>query len=60
MREGSSAECVAVYGAPDIRMEGKAKKMILRFKNVPWTRVIVDTLLVAGILLASSSLLTVR
>jgi len=34
--------------------------MILRLKTIPWTRVIIDTLLVAGMLLASSSFLSVR
>ena len=35
-------------------------KMILRLKAISWTRVVVDTLLVASILLASSSLISVR
>lgn len=34
--------------------------MILRLKAISWTRVVVDTLLVASILLASSSLISVR
>ena len=33
---------------------------MLRLKTVPWTRVIVDALLVLGIVLASSSFLSVR
>jgi hypothetical protein len=41
-------------------LERKFSKMILRFKTIPWSRVIVDTLLVASILLASSSLISVR
>jgi len=34
--------------------------MILRLKAIPWARVMVDALIVAGLLLASSSLLSVR
>jgi len=34
--------------------------MILRLKSIPWVRIIVDTLLVVSVLLASSSFLTVR
>ena len=34
--------------------------MLLRLKTIPWQRVLVDTLLACGMLLASSSLWTVR
>jgi hypothetical protein len=60
MRDGSTAECVAGYDAPEIEMERKSGKAMLLLKAIPWTRIIVDTLLVAGMLLASSSFLTVR
>ena len=60
MRNGSAAEFVAVYNSPEIKMEGKGAKAILLLKRLPWTRIIVDMLLIVGILLASSSLLSVR
>lgn len=60
MSDVSAAHCAAAYGAPAAEMERRGRKMILHLKNIPWTRVIVDTLLVAGILLASSSFLSVR
>ena len=60
MRDGSTAGCVARYDAPDIEMERKIGKAMLLLKALPWTRIIVDTLLIAGILLASSSFLSVR
>jgi len=62
MRNGSTAECVDTYDAPDVEMERKDRKMILHlnFRAIPWGRIIVDTLLVAGMLLASSSFLSVR
>jgi|HubBroStandDraft_6_1064221.scaffolds.fasta_scaffold975264_1 hypothetical protein len=57
MTDGS-AQCVAAYHVPDIELEGKAT--IARWNEIPWVRVIVDTLLVAGILLASANFLSVR
>jgi hypothetical protein len=60
MRDRSGAECVAGYDASGFEMERKSDKMTLRWKAIPWMRVIIDTLLVAGILLASSSFLSVR
>jgi len=60
MRDGSAAVCVVVYDAPDVEIETKGRKMILRLRAIPWARIIVDTLLVAGMLLASSSFLSVR
>jgi hypothetical protein len=60
MRDGSTAECVVGYVAPEIEMERKSGKAMLLLKAIPWRRIIVDTLLVAGMLLASSSFLTVR
>lgn len=60
MRGGSTAECVVAYDAPDVEMERKDRKMTLRLRAIPWARIIVDSLLVAGILLASSNFLSVR
>jgi hypothetical protein len=60
MSNGNAAECVVAYDAPDVEMERRGSKIVLRLKAIPWTRVIVDTLLVAGILLASSNFLSVR
>jgi hypothetical protein len=60
MSGGSAAECAVTYDAPDVELERKGRKTILRLKAIPWARVIVDTLLVAGIVLASSSFLSVR
>ena len=62
MRDGSAAECVGTYDAPDVGVEGEGGNIILRLnlRAIPWARVVVDTLLVAGILLASSSFLSVR
>jgi hypothetical protein len=59
MSDASPAECAA-YDARDAGVERKDRKMSLRLKTVPWVRVIVDTLLIAGILLASSSFLSLR
>jgi hypothetical protein len=59
MRHGSTAECVQ-YDAPDVEMNTEGVKMILRLKAIPWARLIVDTLLVAALVLASSSFLSVR
>jgi hypothetical protein len=58
MGDGSAAECAVRYDATDLGVQRKT--VILRLKAIPWARVIVDTLLVAGILLASSSFLSVR
>jgi len=41
-------------------MEGRGRKTLLLLKTLPWKRIIFDLLLVVGILLASSSLLSVR
>jgi len=60
MSNGSAAQYVALYSAANSGMERSGRKMVLRLKMIPWLRVVVDALLVAGILLASSSLLTVR
>jgi len=60
MSNASSAECVATYGAREVGIESKSSKTILRLRAIPWVRIIVDTLLVAGILLLSSNFLTVR
>jgi len=60
MSDGSAAGCVVTYDAPQAQMERKGRKTILRLKAIPWARVIVDTLLVAAMVLASSSFLPVR
>lgn len=60
MTNGSAAECAVTYDAPEAGIENKGGKTMLRLRALPWTRILVDTLLVAGILLASSSFLSVR
>ena len=60
MTDGGIAGCVAAYDAPEAEIERKSRKTILRLKAIPWRRVIVDTLLLAGIVLASSSFLAVK
>jgi hypothetical protein len=60
MSNGSAAECLVAYDSPNVEIEERERGLILRLKSIPWTRVAVDTLLVAAILLASSSFLTVR
>ena len=62
MPNGSVAECDVTYDAQGIQMERKRRRTILglNFKAIPWVRIIVDTLLVAGMLLASSNFLSVR
>lgn len=59
MTDGNAAECVDGYAASEVRTE-RRKKMTLRWKAIPWTRIIIDTLLVAAMVLASSSLMSVR
>jgi|HubBroStandDraft_4_1064222.scaffolds.fasta_scaffold96144_1 hypothetical protein len=60
MHDASAADCAVICGASDVETQRKSSDRVLRWKSIPWTRVIVDTLLVAAILLASSSFLTVR
>ena len=60
MTNGSAAGCAVTYNGAHAGIERSGGKMVLRLKMIPWLRVVVDALLVAGILLASSSLLTVR
>jgi len=55
-----TAQCADTYDAPNVEMQSKGSKAILRWKTIPWVRVVVDTLLVASILLASASFLSVR
>ena len=45
---------------PDVELHTADVKMNLRLKTIPWARIIVDTLLVAALVLASSSFLSVR
>jgi hypothetical protein len=60
MHDGNAAGYVTACGAPAVEMEGTGRKIMLRLKTISWVRVIVDAILVAGILFASSSLLSVR
>jgi hypothetical protein len=48
------------YDAQDVDLEAKSSKILQRLRAMPWARIVVDTLLVAGILFASSSFLSVR
>lgn len=59
MRHGSTDGCVRDR-APDVELHTADVKMNLRLKTIPWARIIVDTLLVAALVLASSSFLSVR
>jgi len=43
---------------PDIKVHGTGLKPML--KTIPWTRVVIDTLLVAALVMASANFLTVR
>jgi hypothetical protein len=60
MSDGSAAQYTATYDARGVEMESGGLKAVLHWKTISWTRIVVDTLLVAGILLASASFLTVR
>jgi len=60
MSNGSVAECVAPCDAPAVEMEMTSSGMLPRWRAIPWQRVAIDALLVLAIVLASSSLLTVR
>lgn len=58
MNDARTAGC-ATYDT-GVGMEAAGRATILRLKSIPWMRVVVDTLIIVGIVLASSSLLTVR
>lgn len=60
MNNGSTAGFLTPYDAHGADSGMKGRKMILQLKALPWVRIIVDALLVAGIVLASSSFLSVR
>ena len=60
MHDTSTAGCVAEYDAPDIEVETKSSKIMSLVKAIPWTRIVVDALLVLAILLLSSNFLSVR
>jgi hypothetical protein len=61
MTDGSSAaECAVSYRTPAVKVERTSHTMILRLKAIPWARVIVDAILLAGLLLTSSKLLAPR
>lgn len=60
MIDRNAAECVVTYQASEAEMEGIESNTVLRIRSMPWTTIILDALLAAGLLLASSSLLTMR
>ena len=58
MTDGSSTAGHAVpYRALTVEMGAGRRALLARLKTIPWSRVIVETLLLAGMLLASSRLL---
>lgn len=58
MTDGSSTAGYAVsYRTPSLAVESTRRTVVLRLKAIPWTRVIVDAILLAGMLLTSSRLL---
>jgi hypothetical protein len=59
MIDSSTAECVVAYD-PSVEMAGSGKRLLLLLKTIPWTRVMVDLMLIAAILLVSSSFLSVK
>jgi len=60
MHNGSAVECAVAYEAPSKRVEREGRELALRWKSIPWARVIVDALLLASLLAASSSVLLQR
>jgi hypothetical protein len=60
MQNGSTVECADAFDAQEVDLEPKTSKVLQRLRAMPWARIAVDTLLVAGILFASSSFLSVR
>jgi len=60
MHNGSAIECAVPCEAPIEGMEGKGRELALRLKSIPWARVIIDALLLASLLAASSSVLLQR
>ncbi|MGC9947043.1 MAG: hypothetical protein ABSF64_11805 [Bryobacteraceae bacterium] len=60
MPDGSMAECAVECALPGVEMEMKNRETAVRLKSIPWTRVIVDALLLLGLLAVSSSVLLQR
>jgi len=60
MSELSTAEYVNGYDARDVQIEDTGRKFMDVLKAIPWTRVAVDVMLIAAILLVSSNFLSVR
>jgi hypothetical protein len=60
MNEAGAAGFLTPFDARNAETESKRAKTILNLRAIPWARVVVDALLIAGLVLASSSLLSVR
>ena len=60
MSEANAAECAVAMEAPGAKMNETGTRLVSRLKRIPWKRVLVDAMLLAAIVLASSSFLTVR
>jgi len=60
MSDTNAVECAVAMEAPRVEIDGLSGRLIPRVKTIPWKRVLVDALLIAAIVLASSSFLTVR
>ncbi|MGA2132477.1 MAG: hypothetical protein ABSH50_09305 [Bryobacteraceae bacterium] len=60
MTNESTVDSPVAFAASDVQELASSAAWVSRLKGIPWTRVLVDALLVASVLLASSSLLTVR
>lgn len=57
MTDGSSTAGYAVsYRTPSLAVGSTRRTVVLRLKAIPWARVIVDAILLAGMLLTSSRL----
>ena len=54
---GTTAPCAVPYQARGLGMETK-NRAVLRLKAIPWRRVIVDGILLAGMVLVSSRLIS--
>jgi hypothetical protein len=60
MNNASTAGCVGAYDGPNVGVDAKDGKPVFSLKSIPWMRILVDAVLVAAILLISSSFLSVR
>ena len=59
MSNGSAMECAGDCRTP-LAVDGRSPERLSFVKSIPWLRVLIDVLLVGGLLLASSSLFSVR